>query len=153
MSRLRIYVGYIEYSISRRHIYEWIGTLAECKEFHRNNVGRPNLVAIVTVQKQLASFLSLLLTRKECSIYIARRKLSTQVLMGGLTMTKRITLAQYRLHRMIILTDVRIALDYQSKALDNTAGYGDNLEISIGHIFLEAIFILSCVISNPGSKE
>ena len=153
MSRLRIYVGYIEYSISRRHTYEWIGILAECKEFHRNNVGRPNLVAIVTVQKQLASFLSLLLIRKECSIYIARRKLSTQVLMGGLTMTKRITLAQYRLHRMIILTDVRIALDYQSKALGNTAGYGDNLEISIGHIFLEAIFILSCVISNPGSKE
>ena len=149
MSRLRIYVGYIEYSISRRHTYEWIRTLAECKEFHRNNVGRPNLVAIVTVQKQLASFLSLLLIRKECSIYIARRKLST----GDLTMTKRITLAQYRLHRMIILTDVRIALDYQSKALDNTAGYGDNLEISIGHIFLEAIFILSCVISNPGSKE
>ena len=137
----------------RRHIYEWIGTLAECKEFHRNNVGWLNFVVIVTVQKLLASFLSLLLIRKKCSIYIARRKLSTQVSMGGLIMTVRISLAQYRLHRMIVLTDVCTVLNYQSKTLDDTAGYGVNLKVSIRLIFLEAIFILSCVISNPNNKE
>ena len=79
--------------------------------------------------------------------------MSTQVSMGGLTMTERITLVQYRLHRMIILTDVCIALNYQNKALATPARYGDSLRISIRYIFLEAIFILSCVISNPNNKE